>query len=68
MFAFSLIYWLFISHSGHTIYQIKAEYLRYRMVPVTLLLVKEFKLYVFKKTKIDISFHILLNVDSSFKI
>ena len=32
--ACSLISWLFISQSGHTIYQIKAEYLNYRMVLV----------------------------------
>ena len=35
-------------------YQIKAEYLSYRMVPVILLLVKEFKIYVLKSTKIII--------------
>ena len=33
-FAFSLISWLCISQSGHNIYQIKAECLSYRMVPV----------------------------------
>ena len=55
--AFSLIFWLLISQSGHTIYQIKAEYLNYRMVPVILLLAKEFKIYVLKSKKNDIFFH-----------
>ena len=53
---FFLISWLFINQSGHSIYLIKAEYLSYRMVPVILLLVKEFKIYVLKRTKIYISF------------
>ena len=60
-FAFSLISWLFISQYGHTIYQIKAEYLNYRMVPVILLLVKEFKIYVSRSTKIVIFFHHFLS-------
>ena len=66
--AFSLISWLFISQSGHTIYQIKAGYLNYRMVPVILLLVKGFKIFVLKSTKIVIFCHHFLIVDSSFII
>ena len=46
------------------IYKIKAEYLSYRLVPVILLLPKEFKIYVLKRGKKDI----FSNVDSSFKI
>ena len=42
---FSLISLLFISQSGHTIYQIKAEYLS--------------KIYVLKRTEIDIFVHYL---------
>ena len=38
-------------------YQIKAEYVSYRMVPVVVLLVKEFKIYVSKRTKIVIFSH-----------
>ena len=38
------------------------------MVPVISLLVKEFKIYVLKSTKIVIFFHHFLNVDSSFII
>ena len=48
---------LCINQSGHNIYQIEAEYLSYRMVPVMLLLVKEFKVYVLKRTEIDIFSH-----------
>ena len=43
--------------SGHNIYQIKAECLSYRMVPVILLLIKEPKIYVLKITKFDLFFH-----------
>ena len=47
-----------MSQSGHTINQIKAEYLGYRMVPCISLLVKEFKIHDMKRTKIDIfSYH-----------
>ena len=67
-FTFSLISWLCINQSGHNIYQIEAGYLSYRMVTVMLLLVKEFKIYVLKRTKIDIFSHQFLNVDSSFSI
>ena len=67
-FAFSLISWLSINQFGHTIYQIKAESLSYRMVPVILLLVKEFKIYVLKRTKNDIFPIIFLNVDISINI
>ena len=56
-FAFAVISWLCINQSGHNIYQIEAEYLSYRMVPVILLLVKEFKIYVLKRTKIVIFSH-----------
>ena len=59
---------LFIGQSGHTIYQIEAEYLSYRMVPVILLLVKGIKIYVLKRTQIVIFSHHFLNVDSSFSI
>ena len=38
------------------------------MVPVILLLLKEFKIYVLKRTKIDIFPIIFLNVDRSFNI
>ena len=38
------------------------------MVPVILLLVKEFKIYVLKSTKIVIFSHHFFNVDSSFII
>ena len=38
------------------------------MVSVLLLLVKDFKIYVLKRTKIDIFPIIFLNVDSSFNI
>ena len=39
------------------LYQIKAEYLSYRIVPVILLLVKAVKKNVLKRTKIVIFFH-----------
>ena len=55
--AFSLIIWLFIGQSRHNIYQIKAECLSCRMVPAILLLMKEFKIYVIKRTKIYIFVH-----------
>ena len=64
--ALPLISWLLISQSGHTIYQIKAECLNYGMIPVILLLAKEFKIYVLKSTKNVIFFHHFFNVDSSF--
>ena len=67
-FAFSLISWLCISQSGHNIYQIKAEYLSYRMITVIVLLVKEFKIYVLKRTKIGIFPIIFFNVESLFNI
>ena len=65
---FSLISWLFIGQSGHNIYQIKAECLSPRMVPVIVLLMKEFKIYVIKRTEIYIFSIIFLKVHSSFNI
>ena len=65
--AFSLISWLLISQSGHTIYQIKAEYLNYRMVPV-ISLYHYIIIYVLKSTKVVIFSHHFVNVDSSFII
>ena len=56
-FAFSLTSELFITQSEPTIYQIKAEYLSYQILPVILLLIKEFKIYVLKRMKIVIFFH-----------
>ena len=41
----------------NTIYQIKAEYLSYRMIPVIVSSLKEFKIYVSKRTKIVIFPH-----------
>ena len=56
-FVLSLISWLFFSQYRHTIYQIRARYLSYRMVPVISILVKGFKIYVLKRAKFDIFFH-----------
>ena len=38
------------------------------MIPVILLLVREFKIYALKRTKIVIFFHHFFNMDSSFNI
>ena len=48
--------------------QIKAKCLSYRMVTVIVLLVKEFKIYVLKRTKLTFISIIFFNVDSSFNI
>ena len=56
-FAFSLISWLSVSQSGHTIYQIKAKYLSYCMVLIILLLVKTFKIYVLNSGTFSIFVH-----------
>ena len=42
--AFSMISWLFVTQSGHDAYQIKAEYPRYSMISLILLLIGNLKI------------------------
>ena len=67
-FAFSLISWLFLSQSGHTMYRIKAEYLIYQMVPVILLLVICWQTICIKENKLTFFSTIVFSVDSLFNI